>query len=261
MAYVCPGGAGQLVWVRWHTPSTPQDFDITVSDGSVISVSVVDVPDVEPPDPDFYDTNPGFRPEEAPGWGKCKSTIWSEWIPEWHPPVMMGPILIPGYWTFDKADYSASLDVEFRLTPDERVRTDVRYSSGYEMKSGYGVTADCTVNVTGSGGVLNRDVTPVQNVVAVFPEFGFRTYDRLLTTARADAYRTTWSFKPNKYSYYNNPTHFTPLWYPDNEDYTVPVAVFDAWTPGGMLYATVSDSVHIDGSVFDDWYIRVTESG
>ncbi len=261
VAYVCPGGAGQLVWVRWHTPSTPQDFDITVSDGSVISVSVVDVPDVEPPDPDFYDTNPGFRPEEAPGWGKCKSTTWSEWIPEWHPPVMMGPILIPGYWTFDKADYSASLDVEFRLTPDERVRTDVRYSSGYEMKSGYGVTADCTVNVYGSGGVLNRDVTPVQNVVAVFPEFGFRSYDRLLTPARADAFRTTWSFKPNKYSYYNNPTHFTPLWYPDDEDYTVPVAVFDAWTPGGMLYATVSDSVHIDGSVFDDWYIRVTESG
>ena len=40
-------------------------------------------------------------------------------------------------------------------------------------------------------------------------------------------------------------------------DFPVALAVFDAWTPGGQLYATVKDSVYIDGSIYDDSYIRL----
>ena len=45
--------------------------------------------------------------------------------------------------------------------------------------------------------------------------------------------------------------------YPDDTDYVVALSVFDAWTPVGMLYTTADGSVHIDGNVYDDWYIRL----
>lgn len=257
--YVCPAGASQLVWVQWHTPSTPQDITIQVSDGSVITASIQDVPDVEPPDPGFYDTNPGFHLQATPDWGSQPTASWSEWVPIWHPPEYTLAGVIPGYYTFGKADYTATLTVNYSLTPDGLVRTEIHYPGYDEMKSGYGVDASCAVKVKGSGGVTNSDVTPVQNVVAVFPEFGFQTYDRLLKPDREGYYEATWTFQVNRYSYYNRPVHFTPLWYPDNTDYPVPLAVFDAWTPAGQLYATVSDHVRIDGNVYNDWYIRVTQ--
>lgn len=259
--YVCPTKSGQLVWVKWHTPSTPQTIEITVSDGTTIAAVIEAVPDLEPPDPDFHDVKPsGFTPAEVPSWGEVTEVTWSEWIPEWHPPTYVGLILIPGYWSFEKGDYLANLTVSCNLTPDSRVKTEVLMGADqYEMKSGYGVNAVCSVNVVGGDGVANADVTPVQNVLALFPEFGYQQYNRLLQTAHADYYRGDWEFKPNRYSYYSNPTHFTPLWYPDQTDYEVPLVIFDAWTPAGMLYASVSDSVQIDGSAFDDWYIRILE--
>ena len=70
------------------------------------------------------------------------------------------------------------------------------------------------------------------------------------------AYRCAWGFKPNPYSYYGEPVHFTPLWYPDM-DYPVQLAAFDCWTPGGQLWASARDAVEIKGNVYDDWYIRV----
>lgn len=256
--YVCPAGSSQLVWVKWHTPSTPQDIEINVSDGTIISASIQDVPDVEPPNPGFHDTNPGLSLKDTPDWGSCTSLSWSEWVPVWNPPVVIGLIEIPGYWSWSTAEYTAMLRVDYELTPDSRVKTAVRYPSYYELKSGYGVNANCEVRVTGSSGVTNLDLTPVQHVVAVFPEFEFETYDRLLTPDSPGSYHTTWAFKTSKYSYYGRPVHFTPLWYPDHTKYPVPLAVFDVWTPAGQLYASVSDYVMIDGSVYDDGYIRAT---
>lgn len=105
-------------------------------------------------------------------------------------------------------------------------------------------------------GVSSYDVTSVQNAEATFPEFNFQDYNRLLEKINA----SQWAFKENEYSYYHSRIHYTPIWYPDNTDYVVPVFVEDAWTPGGELTATVSDSVLIYGSCLDDWYIHVTDS-
>lgn len=66
-----------------------------------------------------------------------------------------------------------------------------------------------------------------------------------------------WSFKKNACSYYGSRVHFTPIWYPDDTQYPLPVYVMDAWTPGGELTATVSDSLQIYGSCLDDWYIHI----
>lgn len=258
--YICPAGAGQLVWVKWHTPKTPQNIEINVSNGTVITASIQDIPDVTPPAPDFYDRCPGFTLQAIPDWGRETSLTWSEWIPIWHPPVNIGLSVIPGYWSFNKADYRVELIVDYTLKPDARVKTEIEYPSYYEMKSGYGVDADCKVRVSGSSGVANNDAAPVQNVVAVFPEFDYKTYDRLLTTRDPGLYAAAWTFKENEYSYYHRPVHQTPLWYPDGTDYPVPLAVFDAWTPAGQLYATVSDYVHIDGNMYQDGYIRITQA-
>ena len=49
--------------------------------------------------------------------------------------------------------------------------------------------------------------------------------------------------------------HFTPVWYPDNT-YTIYTYVIDAWTPSGMLSINLSDSIQIQGSLYDDWYSK-----
>ena len=49
--------------------------------------------------------------------------------------------------------------------------------------------------------------------------------------------------------------HFTPVWYPDGY-YPVYTYVMDMWTPSGMLSTGVTDSVYIQGSMYDDWYSK-----
>lgn len=268
--FVCPGGRSQLVWVRWHTPSTPQDITISVTSAAVpglnttLTASVVALTENVPPDPKFRDTHPKFKLADTPDWGSCKRLEWQQWIPMWHPPTWVWndwleeQVEVPGYWTFSIAEYLAELKTEYKLTPAERVKTDFTLAGGKrEMKSGYGLEADCRVVVTCAGGVSNGDVTPAQNVVSVFPDWAFQTYTRFLEPDLS-GYKAHWNFKKNDYSYYLDRVHFTPIWYPDDMEYVVPLAVFDAWTPAGQLYTTVSDSVRIDeGCAMDDWYIRL----
>lgn len=255
---VCPGGSSQKVWVRWRTPSTPQTVTIRISGAAYgsLTAKIVKLEEKEPPDPKYSSSNPTFRLSSQPLWGNSTRTTWYQWSATWIP----GRGLSPGYWRFDRHDYSASLAVNYRIDPVDRVATAQRMAGGWDMKSGYGVKAACTVNVAGTGGVSSQDITPIQNVLAVFSEFGYENYDRFLEPDGGTVqYRATWQFKQNRYSYYKDRTHFTPLWYPDNTNYIVPCAVFDAWTPGGQLYVTAIDQLKINGSMYDDWYIRTTE--
>jgi len=296
---ICPEGSSQLVWVKWHTPSTPHNMTITVTPpsggGFSLNVSIVDLEEKVPPNPEYdgpgegpgitgAQYRPGFSPQTAPDWGSQTSTSWTQWVATWEEEweedlqwvwvddvtgdiVELAPGVDPatvgvhreqmdfgemvGWWEFSLASFSAHLSVDFELVPDDRVPTAVKRGGQWIMASGYGVDAVCEVSVTGPD---SYTVTKAQNVLAVFPEFDYTTYDRLLVPER-NAYSTTWGFKTNPYSYYGEPVHFTPLWYPDG-DYTVAMAVFDVWTPGGMLYATVKDTVTISGDMYDDWYIR-----
>lgn len=272
--FVCPSGSQQLVWMRWHTPSNPQEVVIQISCRSVefktsLTAAVNTLPNREPPDPVFDGPGigagqyiPNFRLANVPRWESQGETTWAEWYPVWVPPNFIpapgGGYTIPGHWRFEVAQYKASLSVDYTLKPSDRVQTELYLGGGkYEMKSGYGVDVSCVVQVTGSEETSNADITPIQNVLALFPEFGFQDYNRLLEPERHGSYRTKWIFKENPYSYYRCRTHFTPLWYPDDTEYIVPLAVFDAWTPGGQLYATVTDSIRIaGGAALDDWYIR-----
>lgn len=267
--YVCPSGSSQLVWVRWHTPTTPQDTTIRVTGSGVnqtLNVSIGDLPERTPPNP-VYDGpgigagqyQPNFRLDTEPSWGSETTATWRQWYPTWHPPRKVGMVTRPGYWSFSILEYGATLTVDYDLAPSSRNPTAEGQNGQYTVKAGYGIEAKCTVRVSGIGGATNNDIIAAQNAIAVFPDWKFKTYNRVLEPETRGSYNTKWHFRENPYSYYSDRVHFIPLWYPTATKYPVPVAVFDVWTPAGQLYTSVSDYVDVSGDMYDDWYIRVID--
>ena len=69
---VIPEGDSQLAWVKWHTPSEPQDITITVRTNrgtlsqTTIKAKVVDLSGNDPPDPKATDTAGSWRPSSVP---------------------------------------------------------------------------------------------------------------------------------------------------------------------------------------------------
>lgn len=261
--FVCPSGGTQLVWIKWHTPDTPQDVPIHVTCSAIPSLNkqlnahIVELVENVPPDPTFYDSNPSFKYEKPTGYGNRTSTQWGEWNCYWVPPPDEDS---SGYWEFEYLTYSASLYSKFSIKPDGSVPTAYQSAGRWIMGSGYGINVEMETSVSASSGSL-QDYCPVQNVVTVFSEFAYHDYNRLLESKynRATMFKNQkWQFKENLYSYYHSPLHFTPLWYPDGQ-YTVQAVALDAWTPGGMLYASAADSLEIFRSCLDDWYIQRTK--
>ena len=267
--FVCPSGGTQLIWIRWHTPSTPQVVTMTATCDEIpslnktLTASVTELTENEPPDPTYYDRDDDFSLLETPDYGNNTETTWGEWYSYWHPNLVTyydkdnKPYQVDeGWWYFEYTSYYADLAVDYSLLPDDRCQTAYQIAGGETtMHSGYGVQVKLTPSVTYGPGVSSYDVTDVQNAVATFPEFGFTTYNRLLEKTE----HSIWRFKKSVYSYYGSRIHYTPLWYPDDTQYTVPVYALDAWTPGGELTATVSSSLLIYGSCLDDWYIHITD--
>ena len=122
------------------------------------------------------------------------------------------------------------------------------------MKSGYGITMSVT-----AGGAKNTDVLMPQTVVGYFPESRYKDYWRLLERTSPDSSPTaSFELKENPWSQTTARVHFTPLWYPD-KPYKVFVTVRDMWTPVGELKQAVTDTITIQGSVHDDWYVAKGE--
>ena len=132
------------------------------------------------------------------------------------------------------------------ITPDEKAPT----ASGKTMKSGYGINETVNTHVSTT---QNSAVTPAQNAVTYFPEFGYQGFWRLLDRMTG-GYDMRHEFKENRYSTYKRRTHFTPIWYPDGI-YTPYTWLIDCWTPAGMLSMNLNDSITIDGNLWSDWHI------
>ena len=258
--YVIPSGNSQLVWVKWHTPKEPQVVNISVSASrgsipkSTIVCNVVDLVEKTPPNPTGRDRNDGFRPVSRPTYPQKTTASWSEWHASWDED--------DHDWDFYSTGYSAKLTTSMKLQADEKVPTAINRYQSFEMKSGYGYNIEYTASVTSwteddkpSEGSIARtsDITPIQNVVTLFPEFQYKLYDRLLEPTRT-GYYSVWEFFQNKYSMTKQRVHFTPIWYPDG-NYTTYAIGFDAWTPDGMLVAENTFDFKIDGNVYDDWFI------
>lgn len=257
---VIPEGDSQLAWVKWHTPSEPQDITITVRTNrgtlsqTTIKAKVVDLSGNDPPDPKATDTAGSWRPSSVPSREEKSYAAWSVWWAQWHPYWVWhstgdddGYWVDEGWYDFFRDNYSASMTATTRIEPDEKVPT----AAGNTMKSGYGVSN--TVTATVSTSTPMSHYTYGQTAVSYFPEFNYTTYWRLLD--RLSSGKTArFQFAENIYSTYKQRVHFSPVWFPDGS-YTVNTHVMDIWTPAGMLCANLTDSVTISGSLYDDWHI------
>ena len=257
---VIPEGDSQLAWVKWHTPSEPQDITITVRTNrgalsqTTIKAKVVDLSGNDPPDPKATDTAGSWRPSSVPSREEKSYAAWSVWWAQWHPYWVWhstgdgdGYWVDEGWYDFFRDNYSASMTATTRIEPDEKVPT----AAGDTMKSGYGVSNTVTATVSTSAPMSHY--TYGQTAVSYFPEFNYTTYWRLLD--RLSSGRTArFQFAENIYSTYKQRVHFSPVWFHDGS-YTVNTHVMDIWTPAGMLCANLTDSVTISGSLYDDWHI------
>ena len=257
---VIPEGDSQLAWVKWHTPSEPQDITITVRTNrgtlsqTTIKEKVVDHSGNDPPDPKATDTAGSWRPSSVPSREEKSYAAWSVWWAQWHPYWVWhstgdddGYWVDEGWYDFFRDNYSASMTATTRIEPDEKVPT----AAGNTMKSGYGVSNTVTATVSTSAPMSHY--TYGQTAVSYFPEFNYTTYWRLLD--RLSSGKTArFQFAENIYSTYKQRVHFSPVWFPDGS-YTVNTHVMDIWTPAGMLCANLTDSVTISGSLYDDWHI------
>lgn len=256
---VLPGGSSQVVWVKWHTPNTPQRMTIHVSasGGSVgqtdFVANIVDLNQNIPPDPTADDTSPGYRVPAIPSTPQRLSASWRVWYAYWVPVWVWcdhddwGHWVDEGYWAFDYDMYSASLSARMTTLPDDVVPT----ASGKNMKSGYGIKT--TVNTTLTTDAPDGHFTYAQTGLTYFPEFQYKTYWRLLDRISGGR-SASFQFQQNEFSTYHRPVHFTPIWFPDGTNYNLYGLVWDAWTPEGMLSVSVTDYVSIESNVFDDWY-------
>ena len=257
---VIPAGDSQVIWVKWHTPSTPQTITITVSASGAYTAQdtfvaeIVDLNEHIPPDPTATDTNPSYTVPSLPSKPQKLTANWGVWSCYWKPVWVWcdhgkngGHWVDEGYWEYEYTGYSASIGGTMALAPDDIVPT----ASGKDMKSGYSVKQDVTATLSTDAPISH--ITHPQTAFSVFPEFQYETYLRLLQ--RMSSGRSAkFTFRPNEFSTYSRTVHFTPLWFPDSTDYTVYTQVWDTWTPDGMLSINLNDYVSINRSLYDDWY-------
>ena len=267
-----PSGDSQLAWIRWHTPSTPQKMNISVTvngGGSVgkanLTVNVVDFKENTPPNPVADDRHDAFRPSAMPINPEKTRAAWTVWRPWWQEYWVWisnwcwvstgeddgywednGWWEDHGWWEFSLDRYQATLTGNMAVTPDEKSPT----ATANRMKSGYGINERVTGSVWTN---QSHSVTGVQNAITFFPEFGYQTYWRI-PEQLGSRYDPRFEFKKNEFSTYNRRTHFTPIWFPDGryEPYTW---LLDCWTPDGMLSVNLSDYITIEGNLWQDWHI------
>lgn len=268
---VIPQGESQLVWVKWHTPSTPQTVNITVfaSKGSLdnnrITAKIESLAEHNPPNPTAKDRNDNFVVPTVPKITERSASSWGVWNATWIPVwewkenwvwvgddktghwADHGKWVDNGYWQYSFTSYHAALTANMSLLPDNKVPT----ARGKCMRSGYGVKESVNAQIRSSA--PSSHITGAQTAITYFPEFQYKNYWRLLDLTQAGE-SAVLQFKNNEYSTYNRRVHFTPLWYPDGK-YTAYTYLEDAWTPAGMLCLNLNDYVTINGSVYDDWHI------
>ncbi|UZQ48867.1 hypothetical protein [Clostridium kluyveri] len=262
-----PKGESQLVWFKWHTPKTSQTININVNvsgaiaNESNITAKIVELKENTPPNPTANDKNDSFKATNVTSKTQNTTATWGEWDCYWQPQweweadwnwiddkwVDNGYWVDKGDWNFRWISYSASLSANLNIQPDSKVPA----TSNKTMKSGYGINLNASTGLSSNASSLA--VTGAQNVISYYPEFNYQNYNRVLEKTSGD-FSAGFQLKNNKYSTYNSRTHFTPIWFPDGV-YTVYAEVIDAWTPVGMLQANLSDSVNIEGSLYDDWHI------
>lgn len=271
--FVLPAGGSEPVWFKWHTPSTPQNVTASISISAGASgqslnptFSITDLTENTPPDPKGTDrANPYFQYETPPAISTTPSASWTTYSAHqeqrvgeiWNDSTKEFDTYTYTVWVFTTNSYYASLSATLKVTPDAHDPTAFLQNGIWTIKSGYGIQENVTTSINSND---LSDVTGAQNVVGYYPEFmyndtgyDFGGYDRVLEML-SGGLNSTFDLKANRYSMFDSHSHFTPLWYA-NIPYEPTVLVADCYTPSGMLSVQSSDTVSIQGSVYDDWSI------
>ncbi|MFT8889114.1 MAG: hypothetical protein ABF904_09875 [Ethanoligenens sp.] len=260
---IVPANDKNLIWYRWHTPSTPGTYTLTATAASpsvpaqsgwtsTLKWNINAPTESTPPQPKLYDKAPvNFYMQNPASSGYSPSLTWNEW-------TYSGG-------AFQKETYTANLSTTLQITPEmgengqTRIVTATQDSNGvWTMKSGYGIneTATGSVSVTSSTGspINATSTTLAQLTEGRYPEFNYWSdgYFRLFQNNGSGNF----TLQPNKYSVLNLPVHYPPVWFPDGS-YTAQATVSQAWTPAGMLGGDATDTIQIKGALPQDWYVRV----
>ena len=244
---VClPTGESERAWVKYHIPDVEGSIKVEIFstenvyvDTSVIHGTVERIKPNDPPDPKFADQSKGFSVPPLPDFKDSVQHVWKTYTAHNN----------NGTWEYLETEHKAGLNTILNIQPDERVKT----AQGRKMKSGYGFNATVTAK---HGSTASESIVAPQIAVSYFPEFRYTSYWRILERMQSNSKQSIFQFAVNPYSQVEHRVHFTPLWYPDNTDYTVWTMVRDMWTPVGELKQSCTDTLKIDGNVYDDWYIR-----
>ena len=150
--------------------------------------------------------------------------------------------------------FYARLTTTFQILPDSRI---AYADKPRQMESGFGFSVQCTTALS-----TNYDhpekLVGAQMVWARYPESAYgqlsawqNVRDSLVVkTGEAGEMMLTWRLAVNPYSVAGSRLHYTPLWYPDAE-YVAWVQAFYAWSPVGQLYEHKTDTLTIEGDMYD----------
>jgi hypothetical protein len=194
------------------------------------------------PNPAFTPNAPsGYSPQSVPT-ESVGSASWTVWEYE--------------NGTFVLKKYGIKIaDGNPEITPDGNCTSANKDNGLWTMKSGYGITlnfAPALVVLNGCSTPDQSSYTDPQSAYATFSEYGYST--------DAGEYRDLvllegeWYFAENEGADQNDRIHYIPLWLSDGE-YVVSVTLTEIWTPVGRITAVRnSNTIVIDGSLYDDWY-------
>jgi len=157
-----------------------------------------------------------------------------------------GSYVIKNYW--------ARLTTVFTISPDTRIAYADRPKV---MESGFGYSVSCSTVIT-----TNYDrpekLTGAQMVWMRSPESAYGQLTRWQDVRDSLAVKTgnsgdasvIWQLKANPWSAIGSRLHFVPLWFPDGE-YLAWAQAFYGWSPVGQLYDFKTDTLIIDGDMYD----------
>jgi hypothetical protein len=170
-------------------------------------------------------------------------------------------------YNFNRIVYNAEVRNSYvRIKPDVNVPTAYTQGNTTFMKSGYGINVEVepfiriTMRHEGTGATSTNSyfaasttnfAAAPQYIFAYFPEFRYSQYFRQLQQIGGQ-----YVFRQNKFSTFNERTHYTPWWFPDNANYEIVARSDFAYTPSGQLRLfEVSDAIRIEKNLMDDWRI------
>ena len=157
--------------------------------------------------------------------------------------------------TFIKNEYAVGNSVDNVSISAPNSPTAYTEDGNFFIKSGYGFECNFNENIFNIDG-YNADsknyATEIQYRYALFPEFNYEygadTCRYIEPDIEADVNTFVNAGGMQK-------QHFTPIYYPDG-DYKFKIVLSDCWTPAGMLKTHKNVTINIDGSMYDDWYVK-----